>query len=300
MAGPIQAQRPAAGLAGGLLSFSFFRRPPPFLSTSICQSPQCVGPAARVEAPLRRASTARRLLWRCSTGRVQGSAACLCALPLPSKPPHDRRIARTGRCPGLRAWPPSSPGPRRARLRLAGGPWTSALVARFPCVEAAPKADVQPARHMPQKGQAMHANSTFNSSPRAARGPTFPGNRTAAGVPPVPPEDSPQAGGCVAESPATAARGRDRMDVRQAVTDRIIAMLDKGGSVFRERWTRAAARGVPRNGKTGASAGCPRSRPVASESCCRIAGSQPQCADRRTVVKTGSPRAYLVEGARPD
>ena len=38
--------------------------------------------------------------------------------------------------------------------------------------------------------------------------------------------------------------------------------------------------------------GCPRSRPVASESCCRIAGSQPQCADRRTVVKTGSPRAY--------
>ncbi|WP_306882344.1 ArdC family protein [Variovorax boronicumulans] len=42
------------------------------------------------------------------------------------------------------------------------------------------------------------------------------------------------------------------MDVRQAVTDRIIAMLDKGGSVCRERWTRAAARGVPHNGKTGA------------------------------------------------
>jgi len=42
------------------------------------------------------------------------------------------------------------------------------------------------------------------------------------------------------------------MDVRQIVTDRIIAMLEKGGSVFRERWTRAAARGVPRNGKTGA------------------------------------------------
>ncbi|WP_256221885.1 ArdC-like ssDNA-binding domain-containing protein [Variovorax sp. OK605] len=42
------------------------------------------------------------------------------------------------------------------------------------------------------------------------------------------------------------------MDVRQVVTDRIIAILEKGGSVFRERWTRAAARGVPRNGKTGA------------------------------------------------
>lgn len=42
------------------------------------------------------------------------------------------------------------------------------------------------------------------------------------------------------------------MDVRQVVTDRIIAMLEKGGPVFRERWTRAAARGVPRNGKTGA------------------------------------------------
>ncbi|CAN7324100.1 ArdC family protein [Variovorax sp. LjRoot178] len=42
------------------------------------------------------------------------------------------------------------------------------------------------------------------------------------------------------------------MDVRQVVTDRIIAMLEKGGNVFRERWTRAASRGMPRNGKTGA------------------------------------------------
>ena len=41
------------------------------------------------------------------------------------------------------------------------------------------------------------------------------------------------------------------MDVRQVVTDRIVAMLEKGGHVFRERWTRAASRGVPRNGKTG-------------------------------------------------
>ncbi|WP_444813235.1 ArdC family protein [Variovorax saccharolyticus] len=29
-------------------------------------------------------------------------------------------------------------------------------------------------------------------------------------------------------------------------------MLEQGGNVFRERWTRAASRGVPRNGKTGA------------------------------------------------
>ncbi|CAN7776974.1 zincin-like metallopeptidase domain-containing protein [Variovorax sp. LjRoot175] len=42
------------------------------------------------------------------------------------------------------------------------------------------------------------------------------------------------------------------MDVRQVITDRIIAMLEKGGNVFRERWTRAASRGMPRNGKTAA------------------------------------------------
>ncbi|CAN7775263.1 zincin-like metallopeptidase domain-containing protein [Variovorax sp. LjRoot84] len=42
------------------------------------------------------------------------------------------------------------------------------------------------------------------------------------------------------------------MDVRRVITDRIIAMLEKGGNVFRERWTRAASRGMPRNGKTGA------------------------------------------------
>ena len=42
------------------------------------------------------------------------------------------------------------------------------------------------------------------------------------------------------------------MDVRQVITDRIIAMLEKGGNVFQERWTRAASRGMPRNGRTGA------------------------------------------------
>jgi len=97
----------------------------------------------------------------------------------------------------------------------------------------------------------MHANSTSGATPRDAGSPHHSGEPTAAGVPPAPPEDSPKAGGGVAE-PAGMARARDRMDVRQIVTDRIIAMLEKGGSVFRERWTRAAARGVPRNGKTGA------------------------------------------------
>jgi antirestriction protein ArdC len=42
-----------------------------------------------------------------------------------------------------------------------------------------------------------------------------------------------------------------RKDPRQILTDRIIAMLEKGGLVFRERWLRAAGRGMPRNGKTG-------------------------------------------------
>lgn len=91
----------------------------------------------------------------------------------------------------------------------------------------------------------MHANSSSSATPHHAR------TRTATGVPPGPPEDSPKAGEGVAESAGAAVRGRGRMDVRQMVTDRIIAMLEKGGSVFRERWTRAAARGVPRNGKTG-------------------------------------------------
>jgi hypothetical protein len=35
------------------------------------------------------------------------------------------------------------------------------------------------------------------------------------------------------------------MDVRQIITDRIVAMLEKAGNVFRERWTRAASRGAP-------------------------------------------------------
>ena len=96
----------------------------------------------------------------------------------------------------------------------------------------------------------MHANSTSSATPRDAGSPHRPGHPTTPGVPPVPPEDSPQAGGDVAGSPGAAAR--DRMDVRQVVTDRIIAMLENGDHVFHERWTRAAARGIPRNGQTGA------------------------------------------------
>jgi antirestriction protein ArdC len=98
----------------------------------------------------------------------------------------------------------------------------------------------------------MHApSSTSHSGPRGAGDSNLPGRRTAAGVPPAPPEGSPQAVAGVADSIGGAARGRLRLDVRQVVTDRIIAMLEKGGSVFRERWVRAASRGVPRNGKTG-------------------------------------------------
>ena len=77
-----------------------------------------------------------------------------------------------------------------------------------------------------------------------------PNNQTATGVPPVPPEDSPKA--VPHEGKESVPRSRGPMDVRQSVTDRIIAMLEKGGNVFRERWTRAASRGMPRNGKTGA------------------------------------------------
>lgn len=96
----------------------------------------------------------------------------------------------------------------------------------------------------------MHANSTSSATPRDVGSPHRPGRPTATGVPPVPPEGSPKAGGGVVESPGAAAR--DRIDVRQVVTDRIVAMLEQGGHVFRERWTRAASRGKPRNGKTGA------------------------------------------------
>ena len=96
----------------------------------------------------------------------------------------------------------------------------------------------------------MRANSTSSATPRDAGSPHRPGHPAATGVPPAPPEGSPKAGGGVVESSGAAAR--DRTDVRQAVTDRIVAMLAQGGHVFRERWTRAAARGMPRNGKTGA------------------------------------------------
>lgn len=77
-----------------------------------------------------------------------------------------------------------------------------------------------------------------------------PDSQAATGVPPVPPEDSPKAN--VLKDRDATPRGGARLDVRQSVTDRIIAMLEQGGNVFRERWTRAASRGMPRNGKTGA------------------------------------------------
>jgi antirestriction protein ArdC len=95
----------------------------------------------------------------------------------------------------------------------------------------------------------MHAHS----SPRQRNA----DSQTAMGVPPMPPEDSPKADALPdTRQDATQDRKQEgrpsgRMDVRQVVTDRIIAMLERGGNVFRERWTRAASRGVPVNGKTG-------------------------------------------------
>lgn len=73
--------------------------------------------------------------------------------------------------------------------------------------------------------------------------------RPATGVPPVPPEGSPQA--AVEEGQASSAGPAGRVDLRQIITDRIVAMLEKGVDVFRERWVRGASRGMPRNGKTG-------------------------------------------------
>ena len=42
-----------------------------------------------------------------------------------------------------------------------------------------------------------------------------------------------------------------QMDIRQTITDKIIAMLEKGGNVARDRWLKSAKSGFPRNGKTG-------------------------------------------------
>ena len=65
-----------------------------------------------------------------------------------------------------------------------------------------------------------------------------------AGVPPAPPEGSPKAA-------TLKSQGQRVTDLRQQVTDRIVAMLEQGGNVFRDRWTLAARRGMPTNGKTG-------------------------------------------------
>ena len=84
---------------------------------------------------------------------------------------------------------------------------------------------------------------------------------TASGVPPEPPEGSPKAdAGEASANPArtTTPNGSlpfshagQRSDIRQVITDRIVAILEKGEHVFRERFSRAAQRGMPCNGKTG-------------------------------------------------
>ena len=66
---------------------------------------------------------------------------------------------------------------------------------------------------------------------------TSPANTHPEGFPPSPPEAHPKAKG--------------GFDIRQQVTDKIIAMLETGNNQGGERWTRAAGRGMPCNGTTG-------------------------------------------------
>lgn len=70
----------------------------------------------------------------------------------------------------------------------------------------------------------------------------------AADVPPAPPEDSPKAG--VERKRIAARQGGGRADVLRAITDRMVAMLARDGCVFRERWVRAVASGLPHNAMT--------------------------------------------------
>ena len=42
------------------------------------------------------------------------------------------------------------------------------------------------------------------------------------------------------------------MDVKQAITDKIISLLEKGGNVCKAPWTKAVGQGMPTNGATGA------------------------------------------------
>ena len=41
------------------------------------------------------------------------------------------------------------------------------------------------------------------------------------------------------------------MDIKQIITDKIIALLEKGGNVSTAPWTKAAGQGMPTNGTTG-------------------------------------------------
>lgn len=107
------------------------------------------------------------------------------AAHLPSEPPLDRRLARTGRCPGLRASPPSLPGPWLSpRLRPPGGPRTAALAARSSCVEAAPKADVQPRGTCRRKDRSCVHITPLVSGTRTTRQPRA--------FPPYPPRTHPK------------------------------------------------------------------------------------------------------------
>jgi len=103
---------------------------------------------------------------------------------------------------------------------------------------------------MPQKGFAMAFDLPSRTSRRAnADAPAAARRVAGTGVPPVPPEDPPTAG----RHPPQGVPWRARSDaqVREAVTERFVAMRAQGGDVCGPRWTAALARGVPRNLVTG-------------------------------------------------
>lgn len=105
-----------------------------------------------------------------------------------------------------RAAPPSSPGPRVARLRLPGGPWTSVRSRADPASRRLRKQTrCSRAAARPQKGRAMHATPSSSSSSSSISQSHQADGRTAAGVPPVPPEGSPPAGMHEGEEPSPGA-----------------------------------------------------------------------------------------------
>ena len=43
----------------------------------------------------------------------------------------------------------------------------------------------------------------------------------------------------------------EKFDIRQVITDKIIALMERGGVEWKKGWSGAASSGLPRNGTTG-------------------------------------------------